>query len=167
MTAIPPCNLRTILLVTAVAAVQLLAACAAAPSLVDHSFSFDAIWDSPGITILDYRYGSSDFPGAANVEERRKKGESAQRTGTTGPMPAGPDLYVKWRVDATGEMFERTVDLRKKLSGDIDGHTVYFVVQGSALHVYLVTPEPRDPKSAPVGPEKFHHRKVIVLYPDR
>ena len=135
---------------------------------VDHSFSFDAFRDSPGITILDFRYGSSGLAGTSNIEPGwTKKGESPQRTGTTQPMPAGPDLYVRWRIDATKEVFERTVDLRTKLARNIDGHTVYFVVRGSELYVYLVTPEPRDPKAAPIGPDKYSDKKVILLYPDR
>jgi len=143
-----------------------LTACTSSSKLVDHSFSFDAILDSPGITILDYRYGSSDFPGTANTEERRKDGRSDQGTGTTGPMVPGEELYVKWRIDATNQIVERTVDLRNKFPKNLDGHTVYFIVEGAQLFVYLVTPEARDTRTPPIGSKKHRHRKVVRLVPD-
>ena len=38
-------------------------ACANGPQVVDHAFGFDAVADSPGIDVLDYRYGQSNMIG--------------------------------------------------------------------------------------------------------
>lgn len=141
-----------------------LAACNS-DSRVDHAFAFDAISDSPGITIVDYRYGTSNAPGASNPDDRRQEGRSFQGTYTSGPMLVGNEMYVKWRFDATREIIEQTADLKNRLPRNMDGKIVYFVVEGRQLNVYVISDKPRDPGSAPVGPEKWSHRKVTRVFP--
>ena len=151
--------------VCAAFAVAVLSACDDSGRVVDHSFGFDAISDSPGITILDYRYGTSNAPGASNTEERRQEGRSVQGTGTTGPMKVGGEMYVKWRINATGEVFEQTADLRNRLPRNMDGVTVYFMVEGRQLNVYAISKKPRDPGTPPVGPRIYDDRKVTRVFP--
>jgi hypothetical protein len=81
-------------------------------------------------------------------------------------MLRGDDLYVKWRSRTTGELFEDTVDLRKRLPRDITGQTVYFAVKGPQLYVYLVSQERRASSEPPNGPRMYHHLKVTTVYPD-
>ena len=146
---------------------HLVAACAANPRLVDHTFAFSAVRDSPGVTVLDYRYGSSDFPGTSNTEERRKQGRSMQGTGTTGPMPPGEFLYVKWRINSTNDVYERTVDLRNRLPRDLDGKIVYFMISGSRLNVYVISRgEKRLPDVPPTGPRAYQDLKTVTVYSD-
>lgn len=147
--------------------VALLAACAVGPGLVDHSFGFDAVADSPGIAVLDYRYGTSAAPGARMPQWiKRDVGFSASAS-TNGPMPVGDRLYVKWRLLSSGEVLEDTVDLAGRLPQDMERHTVYFVVRQRQLHVYLVSPDQRPSGYPVVGPEKFRGFKVSAIYPVR
>lgn len=147
--------------------VAVLAACAAGPGLVDHSFGFDAVADSPDIAVLDYRYGTSVAPGVRMPEWiKRDVGFSASAS-TSGPMPVGDSLYVKWRLRSSGEVLEDTVDLAGRLPQDMERRTVYFAVHQRQLHVYLVSPERRPSGYPIVGPEKYRRFKVSVIYPVR
>jgi hypothetical protein len=142
----------------------LVAACAGA-QLVDHSFEFDALSDSPGIRILDHRYGDSNFPGASNPEHLLKLGQPLQSAHMTGAMKRPDKLYVKWRVLSEDRVYEDTVDLRSRLPRDITNCKVTFMVRGPQLYVYLVHPERRPPDSAPIGPNLYRSRRVTTIYP--
>ena len=142
-----------------------LAACAA--RVVDHAFAINAVEESPGIEILDYRYGESKLPTASNPEELRKQGRSPQAASIQGPMRRGDFLYVKWRMKTTDQVYEDTVDLRKRLPANMEDDTVYFIVKGPQLYVYLITPQRRDPDTPPNGPAVYASRKTITIYPDQ
>ena len=144
-----------------------LSACAAGGGLVDHTFAFDALMDSPGITVLDFRYGDGKGPGMSNQEQLRAVGKSVQRTGTSGFMPRGDSLYVKWRINVTNEVLEDTVDLRQRLPRDLEDQTVYFMIKERQLIVFLISPERRPPNMQPNGPDGYRHLKVITIYPDQ
>ena len=150
-----------------VALVYLVAACASGPQIVDHTFAFDALRDSPGTQVLDYRYGDSRLPGASNPDYIRREGRSLQRTGVTGPMRKGDSLYVKWRTLSDNKIYEETVDLRKRLPKDITDCELYFVIRGPQLYVYLVLPQRRPPNVAPNGPRQYHDNYVLTIYPDQ
>ena len=140
-----------------------LAACASGPRLVDHGFGFDAVADSPGV--LDYRYGQSHAPGARMPQWIRDDAGVAGGTHTRGPMPVGESLYVRWRIRATGEVLEDTVDLRGRLPGDMAGREIYFVVDQRQLRVYLVGTRARGAGDAGIGPAKFRLREIERIYP--
>jgi hypothetical protein len=119
-----------------------LVACATAggPKMVVHAFNFDGWNDGwqPTAELLEYAYGDQ----YAKVQGKAKDGYSAGVTaGVNGPMPVGEFLYVKWRLKATGEVFEERVDLRERLPRDMTNHELTFVIDGRQLHVYVVTPE--------------------------
>lgn len=138
-----------------------LMACAA--GLVQHGFSFDARRDSPGVRILDYRYGNTKQSGARADEDSVREGTVGQYVGTSGEMMVGDSLYVKWRLASDGKSYEDVVDLKSRLPRDIHEHEIYFIVKGRQLFVYLVTPEMRPPDMGPNGPRKYEYRKVITL----
>jgi hypothetical protein len=140
-----------------------LTACAA--RIVDHAFGFNAVQDSPGVEILDYRYGDSKQPTASNPEHLRKEGRSLQGTSIQGRMLRGDFLYVKWRIRSTGQVYEDTVDLRNRLPADIAHDTVYFIVKGPQLYVYLIKDELRDPDTPPIGSAVYAPLKAIAIYP--
>ena len=140
------------------------------PKLVFHTFGFDALADSPGIDVLDYRYGTSKAPGASFPDWIKRDVGRAYRTMTSGPMIVGSELYVQWRINATGEILEDLVDLdglraSGRMSKDIEGHTIYFVVNDRQLEVYDVSPNSRDPKTPPIGPGLFDRYEVTKVYP--
>lgn len=141
-------------------------ACHAESEIVDHSFEFDALHDSPGVEIVDFRYGDTKFPGARNPEYLIHEGRPLQRTAISGPMKRPKDLYVKWRVLNENKTYEETVDLRKRLPKQIGNTTVYFLVQGTQLYVYLILNERRTPSTPPNGPRAYRNRKVLTIYPD-
>jgi len=149
----------------------------------DHSFEFDARLDSQDVEILDYRYGSSKHPGASPPEYMLKSGKVAQQASISGKMLRGGDLYVKWRIRSTNEIFEDTVNLKDRLPSDINGHRIRFIVQGPQLYVYLISPEKQLPNPCPsrdelrrmgssyVPDKKIHsmycYRKLTRIYPSQ
>lgn len=145
-----------------VIAVVVLAGCASAQELVSHGFAFDFIDDSPDAELIDYRYGTSYY----GKSERASMGRVGQGRGIFGEIRRGDDLYVKWQLKATGEVFEETVDLKSRLPADIKGSRIYFMVRGSQLYVYLITPEKRAKDDPPNGPSKWAFRRTLTIYPD-
>jgi hypothetical protein len=144
-----------------------LLACASASKNVDHAFGFDAISDSPDVYVIDYRYGDSKQPMARNPEYLLKEGRSLQGASINGEMRRGDSLYVKWRIKSTGQVYEDTVDLRRRLPADITAHRIYFIIKGSQLYVYLITPERRSPGTPPNGPRPYQYLETITVYPQQ
>ena len=149
------------------AALLLLGACASS-QIVDHGFAFDVISDSPDVELLDYRYGDSKLPGAANPEALRAGGKAPQRINIHGPMRRGDVLYVKWRLKNTGRVLEDTVDLGSRMPTDISGHKIYFEIKGAQLYVYLIPPESqkRAVEKPAIGPRLYRDLAVRIVYPD-
>lgn len=144
-------------------ALAVLTACASGPELVNHGFSYSFIQDSPEAELLDYRYGASYY----GVSELKEMGRVSQAGGIFGDMRRGDDLYVKWRLRDTGEVFEVTVDLKSRLPADIKGCRIDFMVRGPQLYVYLITPQRRAKDEAPNGSSRTSYLKTITLYPDQ
>jgi hypothetical protein len=142
-------------------------ACTTGPKVVTHGFSFVAISDSPDVEVLAYRYGDSNLP-VSWMPGPNDKSRAPQRTGVYGPMRQGDSLYVKWRMKTTGETYEDTVDLRRRLPPDITKHEIYFMIKGSQLYVYLVPPESKKRSSGTSFevPRKYRDLDVKTVYPD-
>lgn len=136
--------LRWLLYTVLGCAALLQASCSTGPRLVWHSFEFDARWESPGIEILDYRYGTSKQPGARPSEYERKQNKVAQQVGINGAMLRGDELYVKWKVKSTGKVYEDTVNLKNRLPDNITFDNIHFIIHGSKLYVYLISPIRND-----------------------
>jgi hypothetical protein len=117
-------------------------ACASEPRLVDHGFKFDARWDSPDAEVLNYRYGNSIAPGARVPDYALRDGKINQSASISGAFPLEDSLYVKWRIKATGTIYEDTVDLKNRLPSDITGQRIYFIIEGAQLYVYLISLDP-------------------------
>jgi hypothetical protein len=133
--------------------------------VVNHSFQFDAIQDSPGVIVLDYRYGDSKIPGVRSDEDYRRSGKPLQSTSVTGDMRRGDELWVKWRVNSENKVYEETVDLKGRLPKTIEDHIIYFRVDGPRLYVYLISPERRSESEPSIGPKKYRHLKVTQIHP--
>ncbi len=135
-------------------------------TMVDHSFSFNTIKDSPDAEVLDYQYGSSRQFGTHANKEKVQLGQVFLQWNTTGVMPRGEFLYVKWRMKQSGEVYEDTVDLRARLPADMTDHRIHFVIKGSQLYVYVISPE-KLPGSSPPGPLRtYRDLKQLQIYPD-
>jgi hypothetical protein len=155
-------------LVVALTTLFVAVGCANEPKVVDHAFTFNVGWDSPDVDLLDYRYGTSLLPGVQNSEHLRAEGRAPLNANVNGPMRQGDSLYVKWRVKSTGQIYEDTVDLRRRLPRDITKHRIYFLIKGPQLYVYLIPPKSRKrPAGAPVnGPPGYQDLDVKTIYPD-
>ena len=148
----------------ATCAVGLLASCAN-PEIVDHSFGFDTRRDGQNAAIVDYRYGQSKLP-VSMPEGAVEQGKTVTFNSVTGPMLRPDFLYVKWRMNDTGQVYEDKVDLRKRLPENIKDHEVYFMVKGPQLYVYLISPDRRSTETPPIGPSTYSHLRTVQLYPD-
>lgn len=134
--------------------------------LVNHTFEFNAGWESPDIEILNFRYGiSNNTHGTYVNNETLKSGMIPQAIGIHGTMSRGDFLYVKWQIKTTGEVIEDTVDLKERLPQNIEGHRIHFLVKGRQLYVYLISPQ-KNPNPWVKPPLKMYsHLKVDEIYP--
>lgn len=159
--------LHSILLRIAIATIVcVVASCSITkPKLVFHSFEFNANWDSPDIEVLDFKYGNSKNPGTHPPDWAIESRQIAQRSATGGYMKVGEFLFVKWKIKKTGEIFKDTVDLRNRLPSSLDDCTVYFVIRGPQLFVYLISPEHAPSGTPSNGLRIYGSRKVKTIYP--
>lgn len=160
--------LHSILLRIAIATIAcILVGCAmAGPKTALHSFEFHVNWDSPEVELLDYRYGTSTQQGTFPPDWVLNSGRMAQSVATTGDMIVGEFLYVKWKIKSTGEIFKDTVDLRNRLPKDLYEHKIYFVIRGSQLYVFLISPKD-NPPGTPLNDMRMYRNRVVKnLYPD-
>ncbi len=96
-------------------------------------------WDRPTTTVIDYQYSAN---GKVFVQWDRAllaAGRYSGGGGRTGWYPIPDKLYVKWKLDATNEVFEETVDLRSRLPFQMEEKQLYFLVWDKELHVYFST----------------------------
>ena len=139
-----------------------LSACAS--NLVYHSFEFDAVNESPDVYVTAYKYGNSKGPGTSDQEHEYtvrgvKHFGSSQGTSSSGDILRPDFLFVKWRIKATGEVLEDTVDLKSRLPWDFSRHTVHFTVDGRQLYVYLIGWEVTKPESCRAWKDKELERR--------
>jgi hypothetical protein len=143
--------------------------------VVFHSFQYDLTTDSPGVDLLAYQYG--DAVGEVGIRDEVKPGATTLNTSnaSTGKMPMGDFLYVKWRDQSTQEVFEERVDLKSRLpsSKEMRGTKVYFLVDEKRLYVYLIPEQNaegslnrRPAGKQPNGPGGYDYLDVKTLYPD-
>lgn len=154
--------------------VSLLAACAVGQRQVWQKFAFSGEYDgwANAIDLLEYAYGTGDLMTRNSVEKPRgpvwKDGSGiAPNTNINGPMPVGEFLYVRWRVKATGQVYEERVDLRERLPADMKDHGLTFVIDGAQLYVYVITPKPKPYYKAPPLNRSWHskHNVTYEIFP--
>ncbi|MBD3810940.1 MAG: hypothetical protein IE917_01815 [Betaproteobacteria bacterium] len=160
-----------------------LASCVNNPRVIDHAFSFDARNESPGIEVLNYRYGESIAPGAQVQDYSLRMGKIPQAVNINGAFPLEDSLYVKWRDKVTGNIYEDTVDLRSRLPRNIAGQRIHFIISGGRLFIYLIGSGRLSPNPCP-SREELHklaasdlpdvkvfsmycYRKITRVYPDQ
>ena len=143
----------------------LMTGCAVTPKTVPHSFAFAAYVDSPNIEVLDYRYGVEKTARVRAPEWRVQQGEPTQQTGYFGDMRIGEELYVKWRVKSTKEVFERTINLRSLLPVDIYGATIDFTIEDQTISIFVIYEKYKDKNAPSIGPRRYRANQVMQIYP--
>lgn len=152
----------------------LLAACATGQREVWQKFEFNGRSDgwAESIDLLEYEYGNGYRMVKDSVSNPRglvyKGGISLPpQTGINGPMPVGEFLFVRWRVKATGKVYEERVDLRQRLPADMKDHGLTFVIDGPQLYVYVITPRPKPYYGAPPITRTWHSatRYTTEIFP--
>jgi hypothetical protein len=134
-------------LVWALAGASLLALSGCATQ-VWYGFDWDAYADQwiSEVTLLDLKYhdgrGHNWKGNPYNVPNWKVRMQS----GATGTYPLGDSLWVKYRINATGQVKEETADLRGKYPSDLHGGTVRFMLKNGYLAVYTYV-SPRDVRS--------------------
>jgi len=149
--------------IVSVVVLSALVGCTGTAKVVTHGFTFDVLSDSPEAELLAYRYGDSELP-VSWMPGPDEKTRAPQRSGVYGPMRQGNSLYVKWRLKATGQTYEDTVDLQHRLPQDITDHRIYFMIKGPQLYVYLIPPMKRPGGSN--TPRAYPDKDAKTIYPD-
>ena len=135
-------------------------------SSMPYTFTFDTS-ETPDVKILDFFYGDETAARTIrNPEYLRKRNQSLQSESIYAHMPANAKLYVKWHINSTGLEYEDKVDLSNKLSNGIKINYLTFMIKGSQLYIFLVTPERRSADILPIGPKLFQAYKTLIIYPD-
>jgi hypothetical protein len=143
-----------------------LAACATHGNMVHHSFGFDTITDSPDVEVLDYQYGDAAHYETGAEPERVALGQVFVAGSVSADMPRGDTLYVKWRDKHSHQVYQDRVDLKNRMPQDISGLTIYFMIKGAQLYVYLIYPGLKD-ASVPKGSVRtYQDQKQVQIYPD-
>ncbi len=129
-------------------------------------FGFNAKRDSPGIEILDYKYGSSGIKGTfAEPGKPVPQGYGVAQGGLNGER-----LFVKWLNKESGKTFTEDVALKGHLP-DFPKTTceIFFAIKKDQLYVFLITQEPRPKDWPPVDtnpiPLVTDYVKVFLVYP--
>jgi len=154
--------LRFVLVPIAILAFGALAACTQG---VHHSFSFSMTDDNQDADVLNYRYGTSSRS-VHPQEYELKNGRPFVYESVGGRLPRPDFLYVKWRNRSSGQVYEDTVDLRKRMPKDIEDHEVYFMIYGAQLYIYLISRDPLPEGWKAIGPGVARNSKTLLIYPD-
>ena len=101
------------------------------------------VYGKPEVKVLDFAYGvANQFE--IIPDKWMRNSFRADGCCDAVPMsinaPRGDYLYFKWRVIATGEVFEDRVDLSKRLPQDMNNRGLYVVIAATKLYVYLFPP---------------------------
>lgn len=142
----------------------LLSACSVFSPKLLHGFGFDVL-PSSGAELLDWRYGSGNEFYLRAYPPDVSRGKIKSSGSVAGFMEVGQSLYVKWKVVESGQILEKTIDLRGKLPNNMTDHDIYFEIDHAQLIVFLKTPVIRGISDPVVGPPQYRRYVVIKLYP--
>ena len=157
---------KRILCLTAMLFVLLmLFSCATFSQTANHGFQFDIRGKDATVEVMDFRYGLSDLPGTRVPAWAKERSQPRGQTGIFGDFSIGNDLFVEWRIKATGETLRQTVDVKELLPKDLNGYTITFTIDEKLLEVFLVSPERRSSDFPIVGPPKYNELKVYRIFP--
>lgn len=130
-------------------------------------FQFNLRTDNQHAAIIDYKLWAGDYVMARAHEEYVKQGQDFYYEGVQGPNKKLNYLYVKWRDIPTGKIYEKTVDLRSLLPSDINNDTIYLMIYGADLYVYLALHKSRPEGEKPIGAPLYEQWVNIQIYPKK
>jgi hypothetical protein len=130
-------------------------------------FQFDLRYDNQHAAIMDYKLWASDYSMAQAPEEYVKQGRDFYFTSIQGPNKRLDNLYVKWRDIPSGKIYEKTINLRHLLPADINNDTIYLLIYGADLYVYLALHKPRPEGDKPVGAPLYKNQTNLQIYPPK
>ncbi|MDH4482721.1 MAG: hypothetical protein QE279_08430 [Rhodoferax sp.] len=110
--------------------------------VVFHSFEFDAQRDSKDIEVLDYMYKTANENIVGNPWTDLRDGTTRQSRGDTGVMPVGETLYVKWKIKSTGEVIEKSIDLKPILPASMKDKKLFFILEKQNIFIYTSSHQP-------------------------
>lgn len=146
------------------AALFLLSACSIfAPPYQDYAFSYEFRGAGQHVAILEYQLSAGNAiieTFEPNVNQPRSRTTSISPR-ATGPIPQF--LHIKWIDESTGQIYERTADLRPHMPSRLVSSVIYVTLQENKLRVYLADLQgkvttPRDEESP------YSNLPAIVLY---
>ena len=119
------------------------------PKLFSYTIEWNVSTDAPvygksEVKVLEYSYGVAnqfDISPGKWFRDRFPATGCCDVANEGIVAPRGDYLYFKWRVIATGEVFEDRVDLSKRLPQDMNDRRLYIAIFGSQLYIYLFPPE--------------------------
>lgn len=155
-------------LVALFVALYALYACAAELRIVHHDFSFGDIngRENQDIKILNYRYGDDKTAPTRPSEDQLTTGHIPQRMSMGTFAPPADSLYVKWRVQSTGKIYQDTVKLKKLLPSDMNNKEIHFTIQGPQLSVYVIDTEKGHLPGKDCPVILYKDCKCSRIYPD-
>jgi len=164
----------TRLFVAGLALIGLAVYAASGPKMANYTFQFGGADENKDIEILDYRYGDSKIDPRVDItrpdKDRMATGHISQSENAYGRFPVGDFLWVKWRVQSTGKVYEDKADLKSRFAPDMEDKILHFLIKGPQLYVYLIegnTLEKAHAKGAPDCPNtSYKGYKCTELYPD-
>ncbi|HTR34994.1 MAG TPA: hypothetical protein VMH80_03780 [Bryobacteraceae bacterium] len=129
-----------------------------------YTFEFGGRGENIGIEVLDWKFGDAPF----SFMRAPNRGRIPQSDNVAGKMPLADSLYVKWRVLATGNVYEDKVNLKSRLPSNMEDKTIHFMVEGSHLNVYVIedlqVPHARNAPDCLVA--DYRTCKCSRIYPD-
>lgn len=127
------------------------------PKLFNYQIQWNVATDAPvygkaEVKVLDYGYGVAnkfDISPGRWLRDGFPIGGCCDVANEGIVAPRGDYLYFKWRVIATGEVFEDRVDLSKRLPQDMNDRGLYIAIFGPRLYVNLFPPQKVKQQTGP------------------
>jgi hypothetical protein len=128
-----------------------------------YQFAYDMQADGQNARILDYnlsREGKTLIAAMPSV----KTGGGLNQEGIHKYSPRPTDLFIEWKDLTTGSDFSRNVNLRGLVDQNLEGATIYPIVDGEVLSLYLILEEIVSPENSSPIPGIARNHKTILIY---
>ena len=131
----------------------------------DYGFQFDLTKDGQHAVIVDYKYSAGSRTLLSADPDYAKSGKGYYGENRSGPMPRGTKLYVKWRDTITNEVAEDTVDMDRLLPRDMERKTIFLMIRGRQLQIFIIARMPHEPGTPVIGPSLKAQWSAMQIYP--
>jgi len=128
-----------------------------------YEMAFNTYSDGQNAVILDYKLLSKSAVQFSADPTSLKAYGGLTNEGIHRAALYPTDLYIKWLDRETGKEYSANANLRRTAAEDLTGFTVYPMVFGSHLYIYLISPN-RNPNSLNIGPGIAHGFDTELIY---